>query len=62
MKIEKDHNYRIIIYFWRWWLRDVWAIKIENDGNYVNRNDDDDDDDDDEILDIIESIARNIRN
>ena len=37
-------------------------MKIENDGNYVNRNDDDDDDDDDEILDIIESIARNIRN
>ena len=36
-------------------------MKIENDGNYVNRNDDDDDDDD-EILDIIESIARNIRN
>ena len=36
-------------------------MKIENDSNYVNRNDDDDDDDD-EILDIIESIARNIRN
>ena len=39
-------------------MKRVKPIKIENDGNYVNRNDDDDD----EILDIIESIARNIRN
>lgn len=40
----------------------MWRLgyKIENDGNYVNRNDDEDDDD--EILDIIESITRNIRN